>query len=414
MHRHAARFSDPGVVIQPNGDCHRIDEHTAVCRAISRDDEDVPELNVQLSERGGSVALDAEHYDGATVYGGSGNDRLDARRSHSPVLLDGDGGRDVVLGGSGNDTLVAEADDRVSGGPGDDVIAEGEAMIAPVEHNYTETACPAGPGNRIDGGAGSDTLAYNCRDAVVVDLARRTGNGPSGKGDRVTNVENATANGDRSVLRGNALANTLTGVGAHDVLNGRGGSDRLVVHEPEDLDVPGKPIDPLVSNERGYASSLITDRVRCGAGDDRLVPAVLSDQLVGDRLIAPAVFPRDCERIGSLAGSTFLRRPLVLMADGLHGIALTCTRRSVADGGVEAQVGLTRSSHTIHGLVGRLTLDCTRKRLHRSASLRLSAAARSAALHGRPLYLRMAWGDGIESGAVILPLRFDRHGRLRG
>lgn len=90
--------------------------------------------------------------------------------------LDGGGGRDVLLGLEGDDTLTGGAGaDQVLGGAGDDLIVIG--------------SLPAGPGEVVDGGDGTDALAIGFGGAVdalfdVVDLS----------GIEVLDMENGAGN----------------------------------------------------------------------------------------------------------------------------------------------------------------------------------------------------------------------------
>jgi hypothetical protein len=394
-----ARFFDPTVTIHPSDDCRRIDDHTATC-PISHPGDDYDDFVVKLGALADHVTVDAAHVPPSeddvppiAVDGGGGNDRLDARGSRSPVGLAGSSGHDVLLGGRGADHLEVGSDDRISGGPGADSFYEGDDTIT---RGVEVPRCPTGRANRIDGGPGSDTLAFDCATRIHVDLAR---NGRSGEHDKLRSIENAFAVGDRSVLRGDGAANRLIGSGSGDVLDGRGGDDRLVVQFTIDNDSDG----------------LRSDRMHCGAGTDRVEVEGAPYSEGFDGSVSRAAFPPDCELLASADDATLLRRPVALAANGIHGIALPCTKRK-RSATLVAQAGLAleRGSLNVRRSVGRLRLRC---RHPRSAVLPLSAAGRRAVLRGHPLYLSLAWEDGFKfdpTTLMVLSLRFDAAGRMLG
>ena len=185
-----------------------------------------------------------------TITGGSGND-----------VLNGGAGADQLVGGAGNDTYVVDAVAdvvvEVAGG-GTDTVQTSLASYtlgADVENlTYTGAGNFTGTGNALDniitGGVGNDTLngglgadAMNGgagNDTFVVDNVGDTVTEAVGGGTDLVqtslanyllaaNVENLTYTGAGNFTgTGNALANTITGGGGNDVLNGGAGADQLV------------------------------------------------------------------------------------------------------------------------------------------------------------------------------------------
>jgi Ca2+-binding RTX toxin-like protein len=62
----------------------------------------------------------------AVLFGGPGNDTLDAQGSSAANVLVGNGGNDTLLGGSGNDILIGGlGNDTLKGNGGDDILIGG-------------------------------------------------------------------------------------------------------------------------------------------------------------------------------------------------------------------------------------------------------------------------------------------------
>ncbi len=392
VHGNRVRFHDPGVVIQPTGDCVRIDEHTADCLARAHKDFGAA-MDVRLSDRANSVTIVSGRFRQIDVQGGSGPDRIDARRAHGGVGISGGLGHDVLLGGPGRDTIEVADGDRVFAGLGND-----EIDVAGLTYE-----CPTHGADRIDGGPGNDTVAYDCfSQPVHVDLAHHSGTA-HGMHDRLTTVENASAVANGSVLRGDGKANRLTAEGTGDVLNGRGGNDHLVVSDGGSASLDGGAGNDTLVFELEGVGGVSVGRVRCGSGVDRLVP--------DGSLVVPLTLSRDCEGIGTPGGPAILPPPSRLAADGLH-LSITCGPHP-GHGHFSAKLGLAVGEHdasTIERPVGRLgRSSCPPRR--RAVTIPVNAAGLRAALrHGRSLYLEVVWRIGFQE----LELRFDRHGRLRG
>src|SRR5581483_6919298 len=62
----------------------------------------------------------------AALFGGDGNDTLDASLATGPTVLVGGAGDDLLLGGSGRDVLIGGAGtDTLHGGAGEDLLIGG-------------------------------------------------------------------------------------------------------------------------------------------------------------------------------------------------------------------------------------------------------------------------------------------------
>lgn len=110
---------------------------------------------------------------------------------------------DLLFGSAGNDKIYGRGgNDLISGGLGNDYI---------------------------DGGAGIDTATYSTStSAVTVDLSIRSAQNTGTSGfDTLISIENLIGGAFDKPLRGNSLANSLSGLDGNDFLDGRAGDDIL-------------------------------------------------------------------------------------------------------------------------------------------------------------------------------------------
>lgn len=211
------------------------------------------------------------------VRGGTGEDRITATRT--PLVAQGDEGRDTLLGGRAGDTLRGgPGDDRLAGGGGDDTLA-GDAGADRVRGDTGDDTLDGDGGDGrtdrdlLDGGRGRDTITYEGRPtAVRVDLARGRG-GRRGTEDRLHRIEDALGGDGDDVLLGDDGPNDLRGFDGDDVVSGRGGGDVVLGDR-----VSGGPGDDRVSFRDPDST--------CGTGVDVVDP--------DDRV---ARIPRGCERL---------------------------------------------------------------------------------------------------------------------
>ena len=269
--------SDSGAIIAPGRGCDSVDPHIVRCTTASFPgrlgligaDVRVGDMNDVVESRGPGLSAD----------GGPGDDWLE---SSSVVAgeLNGGGGRDTLLGGRNEDTLV---DGDTSGAADSDIL---------------------------DGREGGAVLSYAGRAAPVrVDLAASGPAGEAGEHDVIRSVNAVTGGAGADELRGDHGANRLeggpgadhlVGLAGDDFLTGAAGSDRLGGDGGADfLDggagrdtITGGTGDDVLDGSRGR------DRLRAGAGDDRLFSgaAVCGP---GQDLITPSAndhVSRDCEQ----------------------------------------------------------------------------------------------------------------------
>jgi Ca2+-binding RTX toxin-like protein len=177
-----------------------------------------------------------------TLWGGTGNDVLVGGTGVN--ILVGGAGADIVDGTEGVDTVsyassgagvnVSLATGSASGGD-----AEGDALTE-IENltgsGFDDVLEGDGGPNMLDGGTGSDTLSYaNTEAGVIVSLATSASQDTGGAGlDRIAGFENLTGSTFADVLTGNLLANTIAGGRGDDWLFGAGGFDTLLGQEGND------------------------------------------------------------------------------------------------------------------------------------------------------------------------------------
>jgi Ca2+-binding RTX toxin-like protein len=222
---------------------------------------------------------------------GDGDDTATIGDGVGPVVLAGGDGDDVLTGGRGDDRLDGGGGrDELHGGDGDDVLLGAEPAPAP---------------DRLDGGPGSDTVQDDGSGGVRIDLRTQRATGSAIGTDTLTAVENASGGAGADVLVGDAGPNRLIGADGSDLLRGAAGDDVLYAGSPSEetgrvadwLDGgPGNDLLDLsygwVDDEDLYATVNASpdqraDRVRCGAGEDRVSYADDRDAL-----------PLDCDRAG--------------------------------------------------------------------------------------------------------------------
>jgi Ca2+-binding RTX toxin-like protein len=181
---------------------------------------------------------------------GEGDDFLTGGADGHGLAVDAGGGDDELLvccggentldGGPGNDTIDtggATGESTIQGGPGNDTILR-----------------PAGPGT-IEGGDGADTVVYHTEPAqsISVTLDDQRNDGPGGKQDVRSDVEDLTGGPEDDRFVGSSSANTLEGGRGDDELKGGPGEDIL---------------DGGEDNDSIFARDGEHDVVECGFGED--------------------------------------------------------------------------------------------------------------------------------------------------
>lgn len=181
----------------------------------------------------------------------------------APTTSDAD---PVPLGSDSNNTLTgSDRAEAISGLKGNDVI-EGR-----------------GGADHIDGGPGIDTASYaSSARGVQIDLTVAVQKGGAAEGDVLVNIENVHGSDHDDLLKGDAAAN---------VLSGMGGNDRLVFSGGNDTMNGGSGVDTAdFSNAGSRVAANLATGVASGGGKvklidiENLIGADYADTLTGNAL----------------------------------------------------------------------------------------------------------------------------------
>ncbi|WP_203544714.1 FecR domain-containing protein [Desulfovibrio sp. JC022] len=234
--------------------------------------------------------------DSNTIYGLAGNDALFGNAGADVIeggadhdSIEGGDGDDDLDGGDGHDNLVyvnAEsgvnvnlADGTVTGGAGNDTIANFEVIYGSAHDDsligndeYNQIMGNDGD-DYLDGRGGWDMLEYyHSTSGVNVDLVAGTVTGGSGN-DTVLNFEHVVGSEHADTIAGNDENNTLEGKGGDDSLSGGGGDDRIYGGAGDDRIDGGDGNDFY---DHGFTSSgaeidLAAGTVSSDEGEDTLI-----------------------------------------------------------------------------------------------------------------------------------------------
>ena len=95
------------------------------------------------------------------MYGGPGDDVLNAGLGHGDAYLDGGGGNDRLIGGYGDDILIGgDGNDILTGGYGNDTLWGGEGKDVLYGGEADDIAKMTKPGDIVNLGPGNDQIDY--------------------------------------------------------------------------------------------------------------------------------------------------------------------------------------------------------------------------------------------------------------
>jgi Ca2+-binding RTX toxin-like protein len=235
----------------------------------------------------------------AQLTGGASANAINASAFSGPTTLAGDGGNDLVIGGSssdnltggdGNDTLRAgAAADTLGGGAGNDSLTgfAGDDQLS------------GGPGaDVLSGLGGTDTALYTERTGAVtidIDDVADDGNsmdGPTGARDNVkTDVENLTTGSGHDALIGSAADNVFNGGTGGDTFAGLGGVDTVTYADRtarmrlrvtiDDVADDGTPVDGSFNDNVLTDVENLIGRDVLAYGRDILIGSASDNEIVG-------------------------------------------------------------------------------------------------------------------------------------
>ena len=343
-------FEDLGAVITVGAGCVSIDAHHARCtnEASALPIVNAGDLNDAVTSAPGA---------GVAANGGSGSDTLTG--ADKGDALDGGGG----------------AGDLLAGGGDDDNLRDGDAISG-----------SATDADKLDGGAGHDTISYERRSAAVsVILSDALPDGQGSEGDLLSSVEDITGGKGADRLAGTPGRNVVQGGPGADVITAGNGPDRLYGGKGNDR------IEAGAGNDRVYPEDG-DDRVSLGSGNDRVDETYDSSPTGNDRIVCGSgsdeiqaiqdksidSLARDCERFNATetaADGNFVFNGLGITAqllgvrrsDGALLVPIRCSRQKkdkacVVSGELRAPSGLR-----LGGPLARLTVRSSTTRTLRMA-----------------------------------------------
>jgi len=176
-----------------------------------------------------------------------------------PVVLNSNGGEDVLVGGAADDTVVGADDSSTKtlyGMAGADYILGGTAPEILIG-GASDDVLDGGPGPAVDVVSYADRVL-----PVAVSFDGVVNDGEAGESDVLTALEGITGGPGDDVLSGDGGDNVINGAGGADDISGGGGADNI--------------------SGDGAASSGGADVINGGAGSDRLAGGPGDDVLHGD------------------------------------------------------------------------------------------------------------------------------------
>jgi trimeric autotransporter adhesin len=270
---------------------------------------------------------------GASAINGTGNDLDNVLIGNSAAnILDGGLGEDILIGGLGNDILIGGANgDFLDGGGGSDTASYATSLSAVkvnlilnkgfggdaeedeysnienvIGSNDDDEIIANGAANKIDGGAGVDTVSYKySNEAVTVSLSLATAQkGGFANGDILTGVENLVGSDFNDFLGGAAaVVNKFEGGKGNDTYTVDTNTDEVIEAGGEGNDTvlasvdyklaTGQEIENLtltgtanINGEGNEIDNVITgntgnNQLIGGAGNDKINGGAGIDTLLG-------------------------------------------------------------------------------------------------------------------------------------
>ncbi len=200
------------------------------------------------------------------VWLGGGNDTLDNTGGRIIGVIDLQSGDDTLIGGDWAERVRdgSGRDDISLGGGNDILVVAGDRTV-----------------DWFEGGDGTDTLDLRAFGSVPasqivvnVDLAAGSLRGALSGSDLLSGFERVLGSDGRDRIAGDALANTLMGMGGNDSISGAGGNDLIRTGEGANLADGGTGNDRLFGGDQ-------RDTLRGGDGNDVIHGGYDTDLLSG-------------------------------------------------------------------------------------------------------------------------------------
>jgi serralysin len=209
---------------------------------------------------------------GSSSRNGTGNELNNVITGNSGTnILAGLGGADTLIGGNGTDTATYAASQApvtvslwlglAAGGDAQgDTFSSIENVIGSAYNDVIEGSSGT---NKLDGGAGIDTVTYESAGAAVkVSLASTRGQSTGGAGsDTLTNFENLTGSSYNDTLTGSTGNNIIKGLGGDDTISAGNGNDTIIGGSGLDKLTGGSGTDAFVFNLPSDGLDTVTDFV---------------------------------------------------------------------------------------------------------------------------------------------------------
>lgn len=237
-------------------------------RLGGQDDVEVSKIvNTGTIEARTAIRVAADTTEGVSIDNGAGAVIRSTVRNGTAIDADATAGLGLRLENAG---LIGGA--VRMGGTNDVYVNDGGRVTGRVfGEGGRDTFTPGGSRERIDGGAGIDTLDFSAADRVTVTLGgRAASNTGAAKGDTYTGIERVLGSEyGRDDLRGSNASNTLDGQGGNDRIAGGRGNDALVGGAGRDVLTGGPGNDTFVFNALSERGDRITDFGSASGNIDR-------------------------------------------------------------------------------------------------------------------------------------------------
>ncbi|MGB9369520.1 MAG: hypothetical protein WCE79_26280 [Xanthobacteraceae bacterium] len=215
----------------------------------------------------GSAAINGTGNAAGNVLIGNGGNNVLAGLWGADALDGGAGTDTATYAASGNGVNISLAANTAHGGD-----AEGDTFIR-IENligsAFDDTLEGDGGNNVLNGGSGNDTVSYaHAATGVAVSLAITVAQTTGGAGaDTLTSIQNLTGSLFDDVLTGSSSANVLAGLDGNDVLDGGSGADTMIGGAGNDIYFVDNAGD-LAAEDPGGGNDMVVSSIAFTLGTD--------------------------------------------------------------------------------------------------------------------------------------------------